>query len=482
MARTTAGKAPAGGVPARPLRRTRLLLTAVLAGLVVGAGLAAPSALAQEPAVRIQSGHDPQLETGEGATPAQIGLIVTGKAGTPTEVRATVGGVDAHVTASFGQGNSCPGSQQSNGSQVTCSFTMPQKQGSRNPEKGEQALAITLTPATQSELTTEDVMQGQLVISATMDGKPAEKSTSLTVRGTEEPQPESIPMVKGTVVDNGEPVDGAEVKLEDSEGNSYTATTDSSGVFEFVGNEEKHIAPGEISLTVSKEGYDTQTVTRNVFEETEEEIRLPKVEEEKPKEEEPKDEEPAAAEEPEEGGMSPTLWAMIIIGALLVIGGIVAIVLLLRGGKGDDDDNEDDRPLPDLPPDHQGQAAQTGRPGVYQASGPGQQQGEAPTMIHNGPLVNDDDFAGYGSQQESSFGPGYDNSATQVMPQYGSEQPPPPPPPGGLPPQAPKDETTILPTVDKDKGPQAPGYGPGPQPRRDEGGWQRPDDRRQSGW
>ncbi|WP_025273246.1 carboxypeptidase-like regulatory domain-containing protein [Haloglycomyces albus] len=449
MARSSVGTSHAAGTTAeRPVvTRTGRALMAVVVGLFAGVSLITP-AFAQDYKLKIDTNNVELQVQGNAQT---VTATVNGPKDEQATITAQLSGVDQEVGLSV-DGRNCE--QTTDGATSTCQVKF---------KRQAKQVAFLLSPIADSEMTTEDVKQGNLQV--TISGNPDPKTANVSITGNREPKEDSISSVAGTVESGGEPIEGAEVNLEDSEGNTYDKTTDSTGRFEFLGSEDRYIAPGEMTLTVTKDGYETQTINRNVLTTLDETIKMPSTEEEAAEEEEEpasEDTEPATEAASEESGISGTLLTMIIIGAILVIGGIIAIILLLRSGKDDDDDRDSDRPLPNLPPDHQGQAAQVGSPGVYQASGPATQE-EAPTMVHNGPLINDNEFASYGSQPNANaFGPEYDNSSTQVMPQYGAGQSPPPPPPG-----APGgDDTTILPTVEKG-GPQGGPTPPAQDPNAD---------------
>ncbi len=71
----------------------------------------------------------------------------------------------------------------------------------------------------------------------------------------------------GTVTDSktGEPIVGAEVTFEDSNGNTGTTTTGAGGLYAFDAAKGQAIpAAGSTTYTISAPGYDTVTIQRNV--------------------------------------------------------------------------------------------------------------------------------------------------------------------------------------------------------------------------
>ncbi|MCH7229732.1 carboxypeptidase-like regulatory domain-containing protein [Glycomyces sp. L485] len=414
--------------------RTRLAGLAAAFGVLLGALAFPAAAQAADFEHWISGGFDPYVDVG--GAPATITV----------EVKATYGGPgpqDVVLTANLSGLNNLASVDVQEGTctrtgagQATCAGMQPNEQ---------RQVQFILAPASESELPEGETKTGELKINAGGRGN-GEQKTSVTVAGHANAGPKSVSEVSGTVTSNAQPVDGAKVVLTDGDGKNHEATTDSSGNFKFEGSDQgTFIAPGEMTLTVTKDGFEelvkegisvaegsrfTQNVTM-VAEPVENETT-----EAQPTTEAAEEPSPTPVATEDSGGISGTLVFLIVIGGLLVVGGIVGIVFLLRGGKDNDNDDEAES-FPDASPDHQPTAAQVGTPGVYQAGpAPGQ---DAPTMIHNGPLLADQEVGAYGAPT-SGFGPAYGpgDDSTQVMPQAGAPAPPPPVGPG---------DTQILSTV-----------------------------------
>ncbi|MDA1361276.1 carboxypeptidase regulatory-like domain-containing protein [Glycomyces luteolus] len=309
---------------------------------------------------------------------------------------------------------------------------------------GQRTISFTVSTVTESELPSGEQVSGNF----TVDFEGQTQSSGLSVVGTATVS--TVSSISGEVTSNAEPVPDAKLELTDGEGGEHEATTDSDGKYEFTGDNSNPIAPGDMTLKITAEGFEEKTEEFNVREGSQTyqmNITLAQVQEAEPSTAATTEAAPTSSAEPSEppaddGGMSATLIFLIIIGALLVIGGIVGIFFLLRGGKDKDDDDAESF-APDTPPDHTPTAAQVGTPGVYQAA-PGP-EADAPTMIHPGGLVGGSPAA------PTQFGPAYGGSdSTQVMPQGGFGAAP--GMPGG---QVGPDGTTILPVVKQPGGPGA---------------------------
>ncbi|WP_205328442.1 carboxypeptidase regulatory-like domain-containing protein [Glycomyces sp. YM15] len=309
---------------------------------------------------------------------------------------------------------------------------------------GQRTVSFTVTTVTESDLPNGEQVSGNF----TVDFEGQSQSSGLNVVGTATVS--TVSSISGEVTSNAEPVPDAKLELTDGEGDDHEATTDGSGKYEFTGDASKPIAPGDMTLKITAEGFEEKTEEFTVREGSatfQMNITLAQVQEAEPTPEATTEAAPTSSAEPSEppaddGGMSGTLIFLIVIGALLVIGGIVGIFFLLRGGK-DKDDDDGESFSPDAPPDHKPTAAQVGTPGVYQAA-PGP-EADAPTMIHPGGLVGGSPAA------PTQFGPAYGGSdSTQVMPQGGFGAAP--GMPGG---QVGPDGTTILPVVKQPGGPGA---------------------------
>ncbi|MDA1368948.1 carboxypeptidase regulatory-like domain-containing protein [Glycomyces algeriensis] len=308
---------------------------------------------------------------------------------------------------------------------------------------GQRTISFTVTTVLEAELPAGEQLSGNFTVEVNNQGQ----STGINVVGTSTVS--TVSTISGEVTSNAEPVADAELELTDGEGETHKTTTDDDGSYEFTGDSSEPIAPGDMTLKITAEGFEDKEETLNVREGSESytlNVTLTEVQAEPSAEpttaaESPTSESPTPAP-PADDGMSSTLIFLIVIGALLVIGGIVGIFFLLRGGK-DKDDDDGESFAPDTPPDHKPTAAQVGTPGVYQAA-PGPEADE-PTMIHPGGLV------GGAPAAPTQFGPAYGGSdSTQVMPQGGFGAAP--GMPGG---QVGPDGTTILPVVKQPGGPGA---------------------------
>nr|BFF22756.1 hypothetical protein GCM10025732_07210 [Glycomyces mayteni] len=336
-------------------------------------------------------------------------------------IRADVEGLNDYISAIDNDGGAGMCSRE-DGDKVKCAQVEP---------NGQRTVSFTVTTEMDSDLPNGQQANG--TFKADYGGQ-ATADAGVAVVGSGS----TVSEITGKVTSNGDPVEGAKVVLSDGDGQEREEETGGDGSFKFTGDGGNSIAPGDMTLTISKEGFEEKTEDLTVetgsfnlnvtlaqaeVEETTSEA-APTTEAEPPPTE--------TQQEEEGGGISGTLLVLIIIGALLVVGGIVGIVFLLRGGK-DKDDDDGESFAPDGPPDHQPTAAQVGSPGVYQAGpAPGS---DAPTMIHPGGLVD--------SAAPTQFGPAYGggSDSTQVMPQGGFGAPPPPAGPVG------PDGTTILPVV-----------------------------------
>ena len=424
--------------------RTALSLLAALVGVALGAFTLPTAAQAADFEHWISGGTDPYLDVGGAEAYVTVEVKATFRPHEgPRDVTltASLSGVDGHATVDVLEG-ACV---RTGAGQVTC-------QGMQAEEQ--RQVQFIIAPAPESDLPEGETRTGELRIDAGGQGNGAQK-TSVTVVGHAQA---GVASITGKVTSNAEPVAGADVVLNDGEGTDHKTTTNDAGEFSFPSGGET-IAPGAMTLTVTKDGYEEEVVEFEVAAggSNNRNLTLTEVQEEEPAESsepppttEAASEEPSAAGDENGGGISGTLLVLIIVGGLLVVGGIVGIVLLLRGGKDDDEDEDEGFPT-DSPPEHSPTAAQIGSPGVYQAGpAPG---GDAPTMVHNGPLVSDDEVGAYGAP--SAFGPAYGADAgadsTQVMPQAGAGQSPASPPAVG------PDGTQILPTLKNVGGPGAPG-------------------------
>ncbi|GAA1662100.1 hypothetical protein GCM10009830_04140 [Glycomyces endophyticus] len=407
---------------------SRLAAVAATAGVLLLGVLAFPQAATAQPnAVNgwISYGPDPgQISIGGQATVISV-TVKNLDPVTPKDItiRADVEGLNQYIAAIDNDGGAgfCT---REDGDRAKCAQIEP---------NGERTVSFTVTTEMESDLPNGEQKSG--TFKADFGGQ-ATADAGINVVGATQ----SVSQITGKVTSNGEPVEGAKVVLEDGDGEEHEEETGGDGGFAFRSEGGTTIAPGDMTLTITKEGFEEKVEDISVESgDFNLNVSLAQVETEESSapptsEAPPTSAEPEPSDEEEKGGISGTLLFLIIIGALLVVGGIVGIVFLLRGGKDDKDGGDDDSFAPDGPPDHKPTAAQVGSPGVYQAGpAPGS---EAPTMIHPGGLVD--------AAAPTQFGPAYGgNDSTQVMPQSGFGAPPPPAPGGPVGP----DGTTILPVV-----------------------------------
>ena len=413
--------------------RARLAGLAAAGGVLLGILAFPQAALAQDVAGWFNGSFNPNpVAIGGQATVVSV-TVMNNNPVQPKDItiKASVEGINDYISAIDNDGGAgfCT---REDGDKAKCTQVEP---------GGQRTVSFTVVSATESDLPNGEQVSGTFKVE--FEGQ--NQTTGINVVGTATVA--TVSTISGTVTSNAEPVPDAKVELTDGEGEKHEATTDSSGAYAITGDTSDPIAPGEMTLVISAEGFETKeetfevaegssTYTRNV---TLLEVQAEPTTSAAATSAEPS---PEASSEPppaDDEGISGTLIFLIVIGALLVIGGIVGIVFLLRGGK-DDKDDDGESFTPDGPPEHQPTAAQVGTPGVYQAA-PGP-EADAPTMIHPGGLVGN-------PSAPTQFGPAYAGSdSTQVMPQGGFGAGPSGP---GLGP----DGTTILPVVKQPGGPGA---------------------------
>jgi hypothetical protein len=284
------------------------------------------------------------------------------------------------------------------GTSVNCGTIEPAAQ---------KTFTITATPKSTYDLAEGQTKSGTITVTLS---SPNTTSTTATINVLGIAQ--NATGISGIITDikDEKPLEGVKVTAKAGGDDLGSATSGADGKWEITGD----VPPGEVTVSYSKDGYEKEEseATAEIGKPVTFEARMTKKQEDKPTEA------PATEAAPEptgaDDGLGLTTWLLIILGVLLVIGGIVAIVMLIRKGK-DDDEDDDDSPLPDTPASYRPSAAQTGQLGVYDAARqrPGM---DSPTMIHNGPLINDDDLARYGSEPAGGgFGPAYDDSRTQLV-------------------------------------------------------------------
>ncbi|MDG6107439.1 carboxypeptidase regulatory-like domain-containing protein [Dactylosporangium aurantiacum] len=351
-------------------------------GLV--AGLASPAAAAVN--IAVQPGSFDM-------NPGDSKNVVVQLSGDKTD------GVAVTFTAPSANGNitikSVPadaGCDSPGGTTVTCSSVDVPQNGSKN-------LTFVLQAKSPSTLQPGQSLNDQ---AGSVTGGGASGSYKVNLKGPAQTAPavQTVQEVSGTVNDSttGKVLKGASVTMEDGAGKSRSATTDDAGRFRFLGTETNPIAPGNISISVTMNGYDaaSKDVTVQAGKSaTGQRLALvpigstaspvvPTMEESTPAGADSQSAAPGAANTANTsndsgGGMSS--YILIALGALLVVFGIVAIVLLLRR-RGDDDDEED---LEEEPAPRRGGGGQ--RPGYRPAQADPTMvgaMGGAPTMINRG--------------------------------------------------------------------------------------------------
>ncbi|MBE1485893.1 carboxypeptidase regulatory-like domain-containing protein [Plantactinospora soyae] len=294
------------------------------------------------------------------------------------------------------------------------------------------------------------------------------KTDTATVRVTliakaAPPAVQTVAEVSGRVTNEttDDPVSGATVRLTDGQGRDRSTNTNSSGSYKFTGSESSPIAPGQLTIRATKGGINdtvrvnasanqrlnnqgielaiaaSPTATPEPTEGADEEVPVDE------EETEAADESGAPAADnaaSEDSGSGP--WLLILAGGLLVALGVGAIVLLVmrrKEGDGDDEDEDDaDGPRGGGP---------TGRGGGYRGGDDAtrvatragadptmvnrQNLADAPTMMHNTPLVEEfpDPYGaplpgpqtpGYGGGQQGWGANGYDDAPGSGAGGYGN--------------------------------------------------------------
>ncbi|MBB6035524.1 carboxypeptidase regulatory-like domain-containing protein [Phytomonospora endophytica] len=351
-----------------------------------------------------------RVDIGGGVAPATMTLQATGAiSALDVTVTGGVQGLNNQAGVDMGGGSGCQGG----GNTMQC----------RIEPGGTAVIQLSVAPRPESNLPQGESINGSYDVTASArdgQGGGGNSGGSLPIQVVGAANPDSVPSITGTISGDGnKPLEGVKVEATDAEKATFEATTGSDGVYNIVPNGGGTIAPGEITLKATKAGYDTKTVKVNGIGGEPAQSKFTMVK----KTAKPDDSGSAApppadngtAAEDKDDGWGLGTWILAIVGVLFVVGGIVAIVLLLKRGKHDE---EDDDLFADKPPVHTPKAAQTGLPGVYDA-GPRSPVMDAPTMIHNGPLLDDEDLARYGSGGPSAappttaFGPAYGDRGEQ---------------------------------------------------------------------
>jgi hypothetical protein len=276
----------------------------------------------------------------------------------------------------------------------------------------------------------------QVQVSATVNNDTGRAAQELTVRGADKPK--TVRQVVGRVRDsNGKPVRGASVGVRDSQGHSYTTTTNSDGRFQFTSTDQNPILAGTLSVATVKQGFEAVSVSVQGGAGRVLNVPLTLRGGEAPTTAAPTAAEttPAPTDAPTDEAAGPAADAttadaataannsggsgslmFIILGALLVAAGVGAIVLVLLRRKNPDDDLDD----PDavavpagVVPASQGRfhdATRVGAPvggmgNATMAAGPS--LADAPTMLQQ-PVPAEDEFADpYGAPPPRAYANGY---------------------------------------------------------------------------
>jgi hypothetical protein len=180
---------------------------------------------------------------------------------------------------------------------------------------------------------------------------------TVTIRGPE--QAAGVRRISGEVRDLAAnvPVENANVTLKDGRGQEFETETNDDGRYAFTSDGDRQIAPGNVAITVRKEGFSDVTKrfnigagqSRNNFRISLQStaVPTPSASAEPTGEPTPDVTDSGAATEPgltntageQDGGGSTLSWILLILGGLLVALGVGAIVLLVvRRKEGDADD------------------------------------------------------------------------------------------------------------------------------------------------
>jgi hypothetical protein len=260
------------------------------------------------------------------------------------------------------------GACRANGNIVTC-------QVPTLASKATQAFTIPLTPPATSGLQPGQEANGKgTAVLSTGD----QHDFTVTLRGPNQAQ--TVTEVSGTTVDitTGDGVPGVHVLLKDSAGHEYSATTSNSGGYRFAGTADKPISPGQLSLTATKEGFETVTVNKDGVAGrgvTGAKISLKATAASTaPSAPAASDPAPVSSEQVASGAPQPSntssssgpgtlAWLIIGLGIALLLlgGGAIAFMLIKR--KGDQDEPDDD--YPGGAPTRVGAGAVAGAHGAY---------------------------------------------------------------------------------------------------------------------
>ncbi|MFI6227291.1 carboxypeptidase regulatory-like domain-containing protein [Micromonospora echinospora] len=408
----------------------------MVVALVAGALLAIPATPALAANVSVSPGSV-TLQAGSDATVT----VQVNPGGQDEEARVSVTGLPSGVSCS--------------GCNSEVEFDQPGQQ---------KSVLLTLKASDSARAANSSV-----TVRVVAESGPATANFNLTVQAQQaEPTPtqaQTVRRISGRVTNatDGKPVPNATVALMDAQRRQYTTTTDEDGNWRFDGSTERPIAPGAIVLGASFNDV-RKTVTINASagqSVTGQRISLGLPVEATATPTPGATEDPVPTEEPteetsEEAGATPGAtnnaaeedsggfgsWLLIILGGLFVAIGVGTIVLLwMRRRENPDDEDADDAgaaagAVPAARGSYRGGADDATR--VVNRVGPdatmvgGASLADAPTMMHNRPLVDDvppDPYGapppqpgqGYGSAGQGGWaGGGYGDSGQTQAGGYGT--------------------------------------------------------------
>jgi hypothetical protein len=385
-------------------RRAWMRRAGVVVALVAGALVAVPAspAVAADPEVQITGLSSGTLTSGERA---QLTFKVVNKNEKPPGSDTA----NIKVTSSFGE-LTCEGQ---------CDFN------DQVPREGEKEFTATLVARNVPE---GETRSGKIEIRAEINNEAGTAERDVTVRGPQKQQPETVKEISGRVTDisTGEAIAGAFVAISDSAEHRYDTITDRDGRYTFTGSTEKPITPGEIQIGAQKEdvrvfktinvgagksltGYrlvlrlsapaPTTSPSSAAAPTPSAEPTLPTAE---PTEAAAAAPGPATTEEGS-GGFGSLL--LLLLGGLLVALGVGAIVLLWLRRK-DNAGDDDDEPIAVAPgggpvrPVYGGMSNPTNFAGPGPAAptmAAGMGVSDAPTMLQNRPMIDDEFPDPYGA-------------------------------------------------------------------------------------
>jgi hypothetical protein len=228
------------------------LSTAVSAGLP---GYAGPAQALPGLTVELSPGSL-DLKAGDRRT-LTVTLIHSGPPARVSLTAAAPGGLSGDVTIASAD-STCAGS----GTSVTCTVEVAgdsQKSvlftlAARNPDSLGAGQARTDTSG--SVTATLGAGSTSLAYAVTLHG-PAPAQTPTQAQGSTNAGSTGVTEVSGTVVDSGtgQPVPAAAVALQDGAGQTFQATTDSTGGYRFASSAARRIEPGTLTLTASRDQY-----------------------------------------------------------------------------------------------------------------------------------------------------------------------------------------------------------------------------------